>query len=72
VLAGAIGYFRYLKIGLAIVLIFIGAKMLAQIWAFELPTLASLLVVVGIILIAILVSVLAAKRESAWKNSFAN
>jgi len=72
VLAGAIGYFRYLKIGLAIVLIFIGAKMLARIWAFDLPTLASLLVVVGIILIAILVSVLAAKREAHEKIPSAN
>src|SRR2546428_1778369 len=72
VLAGAIEYFRYLKIGLAIVLIFIGAKMLAQIWAFDLPTLASLLVVVGIILIAILVSVLAAKREAHEKIPSAN
>ena len=72
VLAGALGYFRYLKIGLAIVLIFIGAKMLAQIWAFDLPTLASLLVVVGIILIAILVSVLAAKREAHGKIPSAN
>jgi tellurite resistance protein TerC len=72
VLAGAIGYFRYLKIGLAMVLIFIGAKMLARIWAFELPTLASLLIVVGIILIAILVSVLAAKREAHEKIPSAN
>jgi tellurite resistance protein TerC len=72
VLAGAIEYFRYLKIGLAIVLIFIGAKMLAQIWAFDLPTLVSLAVVVGIILIAILVSVLAAKREAHEKIPSAN
>jgi tellurite resistance protein TerC len=72
VLAGAIEYFRYLKIGLAIVLIFIGAKMLAQIWAFDLPTSVSLAVVVGIILIAILLSVLAAKREAHEKIPSAN
>jgi hypothetical protein len=46
--------------------------MLARIWAFELPTLASLLIVVGIILIAILVSVLAAKREAHEKIPSAN
>jgi len=72
VLAGALEYFRYLKIGLAIVLIFIGAKMLAQIWAFDLPTLVSLAVVAGIILIAILVSVLAAKRQAREKIPSAN
>ena len=72
VLAGALGYFRYLKIGLAIVLIFIGAKMLARIWAFDLPTLVALAVVAGIILAAILVSVLAAKREAREKIPSAN
>ena len=29
-LAGALGYFRYLKIGLSLVLVFIGAKMLVE------------------------------------------
>src|SRR5256885_7884986 len=38
VLTGAIEYFKFLKYGLAIVLIFIGGKMLADIWAFELST----------------------------------
>jgi len=37
VLAGAIQYFRYLKFGLSIVLIFIGLKMLAEIWGINSP-----------------------------------
>src|SRR5206468_8080950 len=61
VLAGAIGYFRYLKIGLSIVLVFIGVKMLLDphdreppLWfQVEIPISISLLVVAGIILVSI-------------------
>jgi tellurite resistance protein TerC len=69
-LAGALGYFRYLKIGLASVLVFIGAKMLLDPrghepkWIqFEIPTTVSLLVVAAILLISIVLSVTAARRE---------
>lgn len=62
VLAGAIGYFRYLKIGLAVVLVFIGAKMLIVPW-FKISTGFSLGAVAGIILLAIFSSVLMARRE---------
>ena len=44
VLAGAIDYFRYLKVGLSIVLVFIGAKMLINHWH-PIPTTFSLVVV---------------------------
>ncbi len=71
VLAAAIGYFRYLKTGLSFVLAFIGGKMLLDphdleppLWfQLEIPTGLSLLVVAGIILLAMLFSVLAAWRE---------
>ena len=70
-LAGALGYFRYLKIGLSIVLVFIGAKMLLvphephpPLWfQIEIPTTVSLLVVAAILLIAIVLSITAARRE---------
>ena len=72
VLAGAIEYFRYLKVGLSFVLVFIGAKMLIQphgeqathpFWfQLEIPTTVSLAIVVGIILVAILASLIAAWR----------
>jgi tellurite resistance protein TerC len=71
VLAGAIGYFRYLKVGLSFVLVFIGLKMLidphdgpARWFQFKLPTLASLGIVAGIILISIAASLIASFREA--------
>lgn len=71
VLAGAIGYFRYLKVGLSIVLVFIGVKMLLDphdrpqpAWfQVEIPISISLLVVAGIILLSMIASVIAARRD---------
>ena len=70
VLAGAIEYFRYLKVGLSLVLVFVGVKMLLaphgdshQWFQVEIPTGLSLLVVGGIILISIALSFAAAQRE---------
>src|SRR6185437_7155476 len=62
VLAGAIEFFRYLKIGLSVVLCFIGVKMLIDphdnehpMWfQYDIPIGLSLLIVGGIILISIL------------------
>jgi tellurite resistance protein TerC len=62
VLAGAIGFFRYLKVGLSFVLCFIGVKMLiAKIY--HIPTKLSLIIVGTIIATSILMSLVAAKRE---------
>ena len=70
VLAGAIRYFRYLKYGLALVLVFIGVKMLIdphdnppRWFQTDIPISVSLIVVAGIILISIALSVAAAWRE---------
>lgn len=71
VLAGAIGYFRYLKIGLSFVLIFIGVKMLLDPhegipplpFQVEIPISVSLFVVALILLISILLSVIVEYRE---------
>ena len=72
VLAGAMEYFRYLKAGLAVVLVFVGTKMLIaphgpanapRLWfQVEISTLTSLLVVGGIIATAMGVSVLSRRR----------
>lgn len=62
VLAGAIGFFRFLKVGLSLVLCFIGLKMLIAKW-YHFPTKLSLLVVATIILTSILMSLVASKRE---------
>ncbi len=56
VLANALDYFRFLKYGLSVVLIFIGAKMLVMKWI-HIPTTTALLVVAGIILLSIVLSV---------------
>jgi tellurite resistance protein TerC len=71
VLADAISYFRYLKIGLSVVLVFIGAKMLLaphghgpHAWfQVEIPTTTSLLVVAAILAVSIALSITAAHRE---------
>jgi tellurite resistance protein TerC len=69
-LAGALGYFRYLKIGLSVVLALVGLKMLLdphdhppRWFQIEIPTGISLMTVATIILIAILLSVMVAERE---------
>ncbi|HEV8540977.1 MAG TPA: TerC family protein [Verrucomicrobiae bacterium] len=62
VLAGAIEFFRFLKVGLSIVLCFIGAKMLIAPWH-HISTSLSLLIVGTIIITSILMSLVAAKKK---------
>jgi tellurite resistance protein TerC len=62
VLANAIDYFRFLKYGLSLVLVYIGIKMLIVKWV-HIPTRLSLAIVVGIIGVSILISVIIGKRE---------
>jgi tellurite resistance protein TerC len=70
VLAGAIRYFRFLKYGLSVVLVFIGVKMLLDphdktpMWfQVDIPISISLLVVAGIILVSMLASLVSAWRQ---------
>jgi tellurite resistance protein TerC len=70
VLAGALDYFRYLKVGLSLVLVFIGVKMLLDphdhppLWfQVDIPISVSLLVVGGIILISIVLSITSGRRK---------
>jgi len=77
VLAGAIKLFRYLKVGLSVVLIFIGVKMLVdphespspKWFQFVMPDVGSLLVVVMIIALSILASMIASKMEESGQNA---
>ncbi len=62
VLANAIDYFRFLKYGLSLVLVFIGAKMLSEKWI-EVPSRVSLAIVAGIIVLSVVLSVLFARRK---------
>jgi tellurite resistance protein TerC len=61
VLAGALDYFRFLKVGLSLVLVFIGAKMLIDHWYHLRPTL-SLMIVAGIIAASVLVSMIVGRK----------
>lgn len=70
VLAEAIGSFRYLTVGLSLVLIFIGVKMLIdpndrppKWFQFDIPTSVSLIVVAGILIVAVVLSLTASRRE---------
>lgn len=57
-IAGIMGYFRFLKVGLAFVLSFVGLKMLAAFFHFEIPILLSLGIIITILVISILASVI--------------
>lgn len=74
VLAGMIEYFRYLKVGLSLVLAFVGLKMLLAphgpnpMWfQVKIDTNVSLLVVASIILTSIVFSVIVTQREKHLK-----
>jgi len=75
VLAGAIDYFRFLKVGLSFVLIFIGAKMLLdphggtpKWFQVDISSGVSLLVVGAILATSIALSIVAGKREKAARR----
>ncbi|AWO01870.1 tellurium resistance protein TerC [Chitinophaga alhagiae] len=61
-LRGAVDKFDYLQQGIAIVLIFIGLKMLAEIWHFKLPVWISLVVIVTCLAGSIVYSILYQKK----------
>jgi len=56
-LKGAVNKFKYLKEGIAIVLVFIGVKMLIEFFNVHLPVWISLFVIVGCISLSILFSI---------------
>ncbi len=62
--SGIMGLFRFLKVGLAIVLSFVGLKMLASYFHIEIPILLSLAIIVLILLVSIIASVIIKKKES--------
>jgi tellurite resistance protein TerC len=69
-LAGAMELFRYLRYGLAAILIFVGVKMLTQEWIEhqvlqrEIPVWVPLIVVVSFLTVAIVASMIAARRDA--------
>ena len=72
VLAGVMGKFVYLKLGLAVVLGFVGVKMVAVDF-YKVPTLLSLGVIAAILTVSIVASLIKARRdESAVRESGGN
>ena len=73
VLASAIDYFHYLKYGLALVLTFIGAKMLTshwieEKWGIKIPPEGPLVVVVTILFVSIIASIIWSDRFGKKSN----
>jgi len=60
--AGIMQYFRYLKIGLAFVLSFVGVKMLIAYFDIEIPILLSLAIIISILAISIIASLIKKER----------
>ncbi len=64
-LAGVIHLFHYLHYGLALILVFIGCKMIAAYWDVHIDDVTSLLVVGGVLLVSMVGSLLVPKRGAA-------
>ncbi|OFY65411.1 MAG: hypothetical protein A2V64_07725 [Bacteroidetes bacterium RBG_13_43_22] len=60
--SGIMRYFRYLKVGLSFILTFVGLKMLASFFNFEIPIMLSLTIIISILLISIIASILIKKK----------
>jgi tellurite resistance protein TerC len=56
--SGIMGYFRYIKVGLAFVLSFVGTKMLLAFFDVKIPILISLIVIISILAVSVLASVI--------------
>jgi tellurite resistance protein TerC len=62
-IAGIIGYFHFLKVGLAFVLTFVGLKMFGSFFHFEIPIVISLGIIISILLVSICASVLIKRKK---------
>lgn len=66
-LSGVMGMFHYLNVGLAFILAFVGVKMLLKIWGIEIGIETSLGIILGILTVAIVASVIKARRDAAMQ-----
>ncbi|HEY8399114.1 MAG TPA: tellurium resistance protein TerC, partial [Flavihumibacter sp.] len=71
-LKGAVNKFSYLQQGIAVVLIFIGAKMLAEIFHVKVPVYVSLLVIVCCIGASIAYSMIVANKKALQNEKTAD
>ncbi len=72
VLAGVIDKFYYLKLGLSVVLTFVGVKMLLVAAGIKIPVYISLMVILGVLVVAIIASLLRAKRLAGLESPLDN
>ncbi|MGA7271765.1 MAG: TerC family protein [Acidimicrobiia bacterium] len=63
-LAGMAGRFRYLNLGIGVILGFVGLKMIVAEW-YHFPTWASLAVIVVVLIVTVVTSLYAERREAA-------
>ncbi len=61
-LAGILKYFRFLKFGIAFILVFVGAKMLIS-GVYKFPIVASLFVILGLLVVSVVLSVLIPEKK---------
>lgn len=67
-LSGMMNKFHYLKIGLGLVLLFVGIKMLLAHSAWKLPTMLSLAIIAGILAISIIASLVRSRQQDATQS----
>jgi len=63
VISGMMGRFHYLSMGLSIILLFIGGKMVASMW-YHMPSYVSLCVIAGVLVGSILLSLLRPEKKT--------
>ena len=68
-LAGAMNRLHLLHYGLAVVLGFVGVKMIVELWHFEIPIWLSLLVIVGVLAITTVLSLKITPKDEAAKDN---
>jgi tellurite resistance protein TerC len=65
--AGLMGLFRHLKMGLSVILMFVGIKMLLSYWHIKIPIVAALAVIILVLTVSIIWSIMTATPEEKQK-----
>jgi tellurite resistance protein TerC len=63
-ISGIMEFFRFLKIGLAFVLTFVGLKMVGSGFGFKIPIIYSLLIIISILSVSVLASIIIKKKKT--------
>jgi len=68
-LANVVEKFVHLKVGLAVILTYVGVKMLITFWDIHIPVLVSLGVILAVLLTSVLTSIVAGRRAELLENA---